>query len=159
MSIKPNILYVDDEPENCELMKVWLRIACGFEVTTAHDGESAMQLIDNQFFDAYLLDYALPDTTGVEICRDIRARAISSPVVMYTALDRQIDRDRAAAAGANAYVVKPDQLGSLINILADLMSNNVGDPPKARVASAPASEPGDPGHRTLRFRRRSSGIV
>ncbi len=139
-------------------MKVWLRIACGFEVTTANDGESAMKLIDNQFFDAYLLDYALPDTTGVELCRAIRDRAISSPVVMYTALDRQIDKDRAAAAGANAYVVKPDELGALTNILADLM-NHVENRPMAKHASAYASEPGDPGHRTLRFRRRSSGIV
>lgn len=110
MSVNPRVLYVDDEQENCSVMEYWLRSECGLDVTVAYDGKSALEHIDTEYFDIYLLDYCLPDTTGVELCRSIRTLDAATPIVIYSALDRDIDRIQAMNAGASCYLIKPDEL-------------------------------------------------
>lgn len=163
MPVKPVVLYVDDEPENCIMMQVWLREICGIDVKTAHDGESALRHLGQELFDGYLLDYALPDTTGVELCRRIRKSDLHVPIVMYTALDRPIDKERAFAAGADAYLVKPDEIELLGDVFKDLLSPTVPSrmvkdrrmPSKLNSISLSRSRLSQP----ERFRRRSSGII
>lgn len=110
MSLKPRILYVDDDVLNCEFMKFWLGEESGFDVTTVIDGRTAFPLIESEFFDLYLLDYCLPDTTAVQLCHKIRSINPSVPIMVYSALDREIDRRNALEAGADRYLLKPDQL-------------------------------------------------
>lgn len=113
MSVPPRILYVDDDLAACEMLSFWLREDCGFDVTAAVDGKQAEALIGSEYFDLFILDYCLPDTTAVTLCGRIKEVNSTAPILIYSALDRKVDRDKAIAAGANVYLVKPDQLGEL----------------------------------------------
>ena len=104
------VLYVDDDVDGCELMTFWLRNGRDYEVTTVTQAEAALSLIEKHRFDVYLLDFCLPETTGVAMCRKIREAAPNAPIIIYSALSRDIDRQEALAAGANAYLVKPNNL-------------------------------------------------
>ncbi|MBL8123941.1 MAG: response regulator [Pyrinomonadaceae bacterium] len=110
MSLRPRILFVDDDDANCEMMKYWLDVDCGYDLTAVNDGKTAFELIEAEYFDLFLLDYCLPDTTAVHLCRKIRAIDPKVPIIVYSALDRDIDKESALAAGANRYLLKPDEL-------------------------------------------------
>lgn len=110
MSLQPRILYVDDDVANNEMMTFWLREECGYDVASATDGKGAIALIDSEFFDLYLLDYCLPDMTAINLCERIRAISPTAPIMIYSALDREVDQQRAYKAGANHYLMKPDQM-------------------------------------------------
>ena len=113
MSLPPRILYVDDDVDACEMMSFWLREECGYDVSTALDGHKALQMIETEFFDLFLLDYCLPDMTAVSLCESIRALNPNAPILIYSALDRDVDQQRAFTAGADYYLVKPDQLADI----------------------------------------------
>jgi DNA-binding response OmpR family regulator len=162
MSIPPRILYVDDEPDNLEMMRYWLREDCGLDVTTALDGESAMEHIRKEFFDIYLLDYCLPDTTGVELCKRIRRFDKQAPILIYSALDRDVDRQRSLDAGANMYLVKPDELEKIRPQLERLLHRRMTDnevkeskiAPSTKTKSLTETSPAP-----IRARRKHSGIM
>ena len=95
------------------MLVFWFPEGNGFKVTAAADGKQAEALIGSEEFDLFILDYCLPDTTAVTLCRRIKEVNNTAPILIYSALDRDIDRNKAIAAGANAYLVKPDQLSQL----------------------------------------------
>ncbi|MDI1240583.1 MAG: response regulator [bacterium] len=155
MSIIPRVLYVDDDQDNCEMMKYWIREECVCDIVVAMDGKQALELIDSEFFDLFLLDYCLPDTTGIKLCETIRTRYPEVPIALYSALDRPIDKQRALAAGATSYMVKPEQLDQIKPFLDRHLSRRI--PAKVSLeksAADPASSKG-----VHRGRTRASGIV
>jgi DNA-binding response OmpR family regulator len=108
------ILYVDNDPESCQLIKTsFLRDETEFDVVCITGAEDALDRIRRQSFDLYILEYSLIEMTGAELCRKIRVMNRSTPVVIYSALFREIDRETAMKAGATAFVVKADGLGNL----------------------------------------------
>lgn len=113
MSLPPRILYVDDDVDACEMMSFWLREECGYDVSAAVDGHQALKLIETEYFDLFLLDYCLPDMTAVALCKSIRELNPNAPILIYSALDREIDQQRAFQAGADYYLIKPEQLGEI----------------------------------------------
>ena len=113
MPVIPRILYVDDDAENGEMMRYWIREECGCDIAVAVDGKQAVDMIDREFFDLFLLDYCLPDTTAIQLCEKIRSIYPEAPIAIYSALDRDIDKEKAMAAGANSYLVKPEQLADI----------------------------------------------
>jgi DNA-binding response OmpR family regulator len=161
MSIPPRILYVDDEPDNCEMMRYWLREDCGMDVTTALDGRTAMEHIRREFFDIYLLDYCLPDTTGVELCKRIRRFDKQAPILIYSALDRDVDRQRSLEAGANMYLVKPDELEKIKPQVERLLHQRMPDNAVAPRKAIPSAQPTltDTSPTQSRARRKHSGIM
>lgn len=102
------ILIVDDEPDLLELVRVNLSRA-GYEVTTAATGTAALEELRAEKPDLVILDLMLPDHSGTEICREIRADAELSdlPVIMLTALTEEVDRVVGFELGADDYVSKP----------------------------------------------------
>ena len=155
MPVIPRVLYVDDDVETCEMMKYWIREECGCDISIAMDGKEALQMIDAEFFDLFLLDYCLPDTTGIKLCEKIRALYPDAPIAVYSALDRDIDRQRALAAGATSYMVKPEDLDQIKPFLNRHLSRPV---PQLHPAEAPAAAtPSSKG--VHRGRTRASGIV
>ncbi|MEO5860607.1 MAG: response regulator [Pyrinomonadaceae bacterium] len=155
MSVIPRILYVDDDADNCEMMKYWIREECGCDIATADDGKQALELIATQYFDLFLLDYCLPDTTGIELCREIRAIYPKAPIALYSALDRPIDKQRASEAGATAYMVKPEELDQIKPFLDRHLARLVPGKSAADKSTAePTSSKG-----VHRGRTRASGIV
>ena len=113
MPVIPRILYVDDDAENGEMMTYWIREECGCEIAVAIDGKQALEMIDREFFDLFLLDYCLPDMTAIKLCEKIRSVYPEAPIAIYSALDREVDKQKAMAAGANSYLVKPEQLSDI----------------------------------------------
>ena len=102
------ILVVEDEPDILELVRFHL-VQAGWTVETAATGSEALGALRRGRPDLVVLDLMLPDVSGSEICREIRAdRALSDvPVVMLTARAEEVDRVVGFELGADDYVTKP----------------------------------------------------
>ena len=80
------ILFLEDEPVIREVLKEYMTIS-GYEVTTAENGEEAVRLLEQQKFDAAVLDIMVPGIDGFEVLRHIRSHTPDMAVIMLTALD------------------------------------------------------------------------
>ena len=102
------ILVVEDEAALAEVLRYNLE-GEGFRVTVAPDGRTAMEKLEESPPDLVVLDWMLPEVTGLEICRTMRRRPElrDVPVIMLTAKGEEHDRVRGLDAGADDYVVKP----------------------------------------------------
>jgi two-component system cell cycle response regulator len=102
------ILVVDDIPANLKLLEARLT-AEYFDVTTARDGATALDLAHRSVPDLILLDVMMPGLDGFEVCRRLKADPLTVhvPVVMVTALDQTSDRVRGLEAGADDFLTKP----------------------------------------------------
>jgi two-component system, OmpR family, phosphate regulon response regulator PhoB len=102
------ILLVDDEPDLIELLRVNLDQA-GYTVDSAEDGRAALVSIRRNPPDLLILDLMLPDVSGSEICRRVRADPQLSgiPIIMLTAKADEVDRVVGLELGADDYVTKP----------------------------------------------------
>jgi len=109
------ILIVEDDPALKEVLEYNLA-AEGFEVSHAGTGMAAETLVREQVPDLIVLDWMLPDTTGIELCSRWRAfeRTSGMLVLMLTARAGESDRIEGLAAGADDYVVKPFSLPELM---------------------------------------------
>ena len=118
------ILCADDDNDWCELLTLMLRQADDrYQVVSVSTVQKALVLIENLSFDLYILDYALPDGTGTELCRKIRQNDSDTPVMFYSAMAREIDRQMAMEAGANEYLVKPNDLERLTGTIKRLLND------------------------------------
>ncbi len=106
------ILLVDDELLITDSLTYSLKRE-GFEVKAVADGNSALTAIEEQMPDLVVLDLMLPDISGFEVCR--RLRAISTtPVIMLTARGEEIDRVLGLEVGADDYLAKPFSFRELL---------------------------------------------
>ncbi|WP_295313045.1 phosphate regulon transcriptional regulator PhoB [Roseobacter sp.] len=105
---QPRVLVVEDEPAQREVLAYNLE-AEGFAVSRAGDGEEALMLIDEQAPDVIVLDWMMPNISGIEVCRrlKIRPETRSIPVIMLSARSEEVDRVRGLETGADDYVIKP----------------------------------------------------
>ena len=103
-----SILVVEDESALAEVLRYNLESE-GFKVAVAHDGRSAMEQLEDSHPDLVILDWMLPEMSGLDICRTMRRRPElrDVPVIMLTAKGEEYDRVRGLDAGADDYVVKP----------------------------------------------------
>jgi two-component system, OmpR family, alkaline phosphatase synthesis response regulator PhoP len=100
-----SVLIVDDEPAIVRLVRDYLERA-GFEVTTAANGEDALQLFTRTHPDLVILDLTLPHMDGLDVARAMR-RAGDVPIIMLTARTEEADRVAGLELGADDYVTKP----------------------------------------------------
>jgi two-component system phosphate regulon response regulator PhoB len=102
------ILVIDDEPDLLELVRVNLDQA-GYRVETAESGRKGLERVRSSPPDLVVLDLMLPDVSGTEICRQIRAnRELEGiPIIMLTARADEVDRVVGFELGADDYVTKP----------------------------------------------------
>ena len=109
------LLVVEDEQALSELLAYNLE-AEGYEVRTAESAEDAELLVAEETPDLVILDWMLPQVSGIELCRRFRSRAETSslPVLMLTARGEESDRIRGLSTGADDYVVKPFSLPELM---------------------------------------------
>lgn len=113
--MKPLILIAEDEPAQMELLRYNMESA-GFRTVVATDGASALVLVEEETPDIVVLDWMLPEMSGIEVCRRIRGRpeSRSLPVIMLTARGEENDRVRGLETGADDYLVKPFSQAELI---------------------------------------------
>jgi adenylate cyclase len=104
----PRILVVDDTPNNVKLLRDLLELK-GYRVDTAGNGTDALRSVGNAMPDLVLLDIIMPDMSGYDVCRAIRARPDCQglPVVLVTSLNASDERIKGLDAGADDFITKP----------------------------------------------------
>lgn len=111
----PSVLLVEDEPAQREVLAYNLE-AQGFRVTQADNGEEALLLVAEETPDLIVLDWMLPNVSGIEVCRRLKSRAETKavPIIMLSARSEEVDRVRGLETGADDYVVKPYSVSELM---------------------------------------------
>jgi two-component system response regulator RegX3 len=107
------ILIADDEPGILDAVGYALRQE-GFETATASDGRTALELARADAFDVVILDVMMPDSSGLDVCRTLRAES-AVPILLLTARDSELDRVLGLELGADDYVTKPFSLAELVS--------------------------------------------
>ena len=116
------ILCVDDHHDTSEMLKLLLAEE-SYDVHTAATMEEAARMASEARYDLYVLDKRLPDGTGLELCEMLNEVTPEVPCIFYTGDAYEIHRREAMAAGAAAYVAKPNIEG-LISSVHDLLANS-----------------------------------
>ncbi len=106
------IVLVDDEKEILEIVSTYLQKE-GFEVLVADRGEKGLELVERTSPDLVLLDWMLPEISGLEICKNLRSTS-NIPIIMLTARSEEFDRVLGLECGADDYIVKPFSLLELV---------------------------------------------
>jgi two-component system response regulator MprA len=128
----PRILVVDDDPSVLRMLARSLT-AEGHEVEAAADGGAALAAVERRAPEAVILDVAMPDMDGLSVCRRLRDRGLTAPVVLLTARDTVADRVAGLEAGADDYLVKPFAVEELLARLAAIERRGQ---PRSRALSA-----------------------
>ena len=129
--IRPHILFADDNCDIRELVQFQLQ-AAGFRVSTVDNGADVLRLVATNSFDALLLDYWMPEVTGIELCRKIRTFDQSTPILICSGAISEADKNAAVRAGAQGYVRKPFNSEDLIAALRSSLD--------AAIDTSPAGE-------------------
>ncbi|NHN29329.1 response regulator [Paenibacillus agricola] len=122
---KYNILMADDEVALRFLLTETLADE-GYNITEAEDGKEALDYIKVNTYDLIILDYMMPEFTGVEVCEWLRNNDNpnqGAPVILLTAKALDKDRERAKAAGVSTYIVKPFSPLQLVDTVQQLIES------------------------------------
>jgi len=111
--VPQRILVIEDEPGIRLALKDELQFE-GFEVDLAEDGPTGLSAILRSPPELIVLDLMLPGQNGFEICREVRARGIRTPIIVLTARNQEVDKVRGLGLGADDYVTKPFSLAELV---------------------------------------------
>jgi DNA-binding response OmpR family regulator len=98
-----------------------------YAVKSASTATEARALLRTESFDLYILDYRLPDMTGIDLCSRIRQTDKQTPIMFFSAMARDVDRKSGIMAGATDYLVKPhdlDRLTKTVKLLVDKNSSS-----------------------------------
>lgn len=105
MDREPNILVVDDDREIRTMLGDYLE-KNGFSATAVADGQETRHALEQSSYDLIVLDLMLPHESGLDICRELRAKS-EVPIIMLTALGEEVDRIVGLEVGADDYMAKP----------------------------------------------------
>jgi CheY-like chemotaxis protein len=112
---KCRILCIDDHKDSAEMLSTLLSQE-DYEVVVASSMREALELIRATEFDLYVLDRRLPDGTGIELCRLLNKETPGVACIFYSGDVYELHREQAFAAGADAYVSKPDIEGLITEV-------------------------------------------
>ena len=117
---QPSVLIVEDEPAQREVLAYNLE-AEGFRVLKADSGDEALLLVDENAPDIIVLDWMMPNLSGIEVCRRLKMRPETRaiPIIMLSARSEEVDKVRGLETGADDYVAKPY---SVIELMARVRS-------------------------------------
>src|SRR2546428_5221206 len=133
------VLIVDDERDLVRLLEFNLQQA-GFETAVAYGGEEALQKTRQRVPDLVVLDLMLPDISGTEVCRQLKAsrRTRHVPVLMLTARTDEVDRVVGFEVGADDFVTKPFSVRELVLRIRAILRRGAGaDPEDLRETVGP----------------------
>jgi two-component system phosphate regulon response regulator PhoB len=121
-NLKPTVLVAEDEGALVTLLRYNLERE-GYRVVQAMDGEEALLVADEERPDLVLLDWMLPQLSGIEVCRRLRGRQETRnvPIIMLTARGEETDRIRGLDTGADDYMTKPFSMTELLARLRAVM--------------------------------------
>jgi DNA-binding response OmpR family regulator len=130
----PLVLCVEDDPDTQEMLKVVLEDG-GYRFIGVNSCADALRLIREGDVAVVLLDNWLPDCTGIDFCRQVRQFNQQLPIIFFSGVAYDYDRDAALEAGANDFLTKPCSLAELFSTL-----NKYAPSPKGK--QSPAAENG-----------------
>ena len=112
---QPHVLIVEDEPAQREVLAYNLE-AEGFRASRAEDGEQGLLMVEEDTPDVIVLDWMLPNVSGIEVCRQLKMRPDTRaiPIIMLSARSEEVDKVRGLETGADDYVVKPYAVAELM---------------------------------------------
>jgi two-component system phosphate regulon response regulator PhoB len=115
MAGEPLVLIVEDEPAQREVLAYNIR-AEGYSVIAAGAGDEALVMARETPPDVIVLDWMLPNVSGIEVCRQLKSadETRKIPVIMLSARSEEVDRVRGLETGADDYVVKPYSVAELL---------------------------------------------
>jgi len=117
------ILIADDESSLRFLLTETLADE-GYKISEAEDGKEAIEKLCEEKFDLIILDYMMPERTGIEVCEWLRTSESpnqQSPVILLTAKTQEKDKERAKEAGVTSYMVKPFSPLQLLDLIEELL--------------------------------------
>ena len=108
------ILIIEDDNDIRELIRLQLQLQ-NYQVSVAQNGQEAKNLYNNNQYDLFLVDRMLPDTSGLEICRELRSSSATAktPIILVTALAEPQNIIEGLDAGADDYITKPFDINIL----------------------------------------------
>jgi len=118
------VLVVEDSRRLAGIVKRGL-LEEGYAVDNAYDGEEAEYMAESTPFDIVILDIMLPKKDGLAVCRDLRAKAVNTPILMLTAKDSVEDKVTGLDSGADDYLVKPFAFSELLARVRALLRREV----------------------------------
>jgi two-component system response regulator MprA len=127
------ILCVEDHPTVANSLKVLLERQ-GYEVVLAGSSAQGFALSQLQPFDLILLDYGLPDGTGLDLCQRICTSGKQTPIVFYTGYDCDL-KSQAFAAGAQGYVQKGESISVLLSAISSHLSKEQTPEPRLLISA------------------------
>jgi DNA-binding response OmpR family regulator len=128
------ILVVEDQKQLASIIKRGLQEQ-GYAVDVAYDGDSGQYFAENTPYDLILLDLLLPKKDGLAVCRDLRMKKISTPIVILTAKDKLQDKVEGLDCGADDYLVKPFAFPELLARVRAQLRRGTGEKPVQLVAA------------------------
>ena len=132
------IAILEDDPDQAELIGLWLTDA-GYKVSSYLKSTAFLRAVRRDSFDLYMLDWIVPDLSGIEVLRKLRGEMNDdTPVVVATVKDKEQSIVRALEAGADDYLVKPIRCAELLaRVAAILRRAGVGASPENILDAAP----------------------
>lgn len=123
---KGRILFLDDDDDTCEMIKLMLGQA-GYEVVIGRSVAEGLQLIRKKSFDMILTDWYFEDGTGIELCHAVRQSGEQTPVFIYTGMVQDNHLQSALRAGAQGFFVKPVEMKTLLNTISSQIGSHDQD--------------------------------
>ncbi|MEH6904263.1 response regulator transcription factor [Neobacillus drentensis] len=119
-----NILLAEDDIRLGELIVYMLKKKGGYQVEWVVDGEDAYYYATASHYDVIIMDWMMPNGTGIDVCQRLRKQGYSGAILMLTAKDTIGDRIEGLDAGADDYLVKPFEIDELLARLRALSRRN-----------------------------------
>lgn len=123
MSGKLSVLLVEDEENLHDALKLNLELE-GYEITSAFDGNQALNKIQQEYFDLIIMDVMLPGIDGISITESIRLQNNEVPILILSAKNTSADRVQGLKKGADDYLTKPFNLEELLLRVQKLIEKN-----------------------------------
>jgi two-component system response regulator PilR (NtrC family) len=119
MKRQPLILCIDSNADACEIMQILME-RIGFQVVTSHNAQDALKLAQNNNFSVIISEYLLADADALHLCSEIKRLDPHVPIVFYSTESRTEHQARGLSAGANAFLVKPNDLDHIEKTVQEL---------------------------------------
>jgi DNA-binding response OmpR family regulator len=119
---RKRILYIDDDQDSVEMMPLILAPA-GFEVTAVSSEQVSVEIATRGDFDLIVLENWLVKRPGIDLCKAIRACNTDLPIIFFSTPAYEKDIQNGLVAGANAYLIKPDGLSTIVKTVTHLIDN------------------------------------
>ena len=130
------VLCAEPSEDICTLLSVMLGHS-GYEVLSASSVHDCLELARTQRFDLYMLDDDYIDGTAVELCKQLRVLTPETPILFFSTAALERDRQQGLAAGASAYLTKPDDIFEIVETVNSILLPRAA----GRVAAGDAESP------------------